>query len=74
MEQYSQKIELSRIASDSASEVPSMVRELEGLDREESPSDLHWPTRFISAGGKSAPPRWGTRFIAAGPKSAPTRP
>jgi hypothetical protein len=70
----SKKIELNKLASECEDVVESMVHELAGPEREELASDLRWPTRFISAGPKEAPPRWGTRFLAAGPKSAPTRP
>ncbi len=70
---HSQRIVLARLANNSSSEVQSMVRELEGRDREERSANLHWPTRFISAGVKPAPPRWPSRFISAGTKTAPNR-
>jgi hypothetical protein len=89
MERKSPKIELQRLANDPASEVSSMVRELEGASLENLETNLQWPIRFISSGlktaprlwptrfaasgSKTAPPRWGTRFLAAGPKSAPSR-
>jgi hypothetical protein len=89
VEQKTLKIELQQIANDPASEVSSMVGELEGVTVEKLDVNLQWPIRFISAGAKTAPhrwptrfgasgektapPRWGTRFIAAGPKSAPTK-
>ncbi len=57
MKQHSQKIDLSRLASDCASEVASMVQELEGFDGEKPSANLRWPARFISAGVKPAPPR-----------------
>jgi hypothetical protein len=60
MAQGPKKIELAKLASDSASDVPSMVQELEGKDHDEASSNLHWPTRFISS-GKFAPRRWPTR-------------
>jgi hypothetical protein len=68
-----QRIELTQFAADRKDVVESMIHELEGPHMEESASDLRWPTRFISAGAKGAPPRWGTRFLAAGPKNAPAR-
>ena len=71
--QHNTKIDLLDLASETASEVPSMVRELEGADRQDATANLRWPARFISAGAKEAPPRWRMRFVAAGPKSAPTR-
>lgn len=71
--QHNRKINLLDLARNTASEIPSMVRELEGADREDPAANLRWPARFISAGAKGAPPRWRMRFVAAGPKSAPTR-
>jgi len=89
MKESAQRINLTKLASERKELVESMARELEGPNRKESASDLRWPSRFISAGAKgapprwpsrfiaadtkSAPPRWGTRFVAAGPKSAPVR-
>ena len=68
---HSPKIELSRLANDSATEVSSMLLELEGS--EEISSNRRWPMRFIPAATKTAPPRWPNRFIAADVKSAPVR-
>ena len=73
MKLLAKTIDLTKLTSDRENLVQSMVQELEGPKREERASDRRWPTRFISAGAKPAPPRWGTRFLAAGPKSAPTR-
>jgi len=73
MKESAQRINLTKLASERKELVESMARELEGPNQEESGSDLRWPSRFISAGGKGAPPRWGSRFVAAGPKNAPTR-
>jgi hypothetical protein len=73
MEQSSGKIDLTKIASDSSGEVPSMVRELEGHEPEKASPEVRWPTRFISSGVKTAPKRWPMRFIASGGKSAPRR-
>lgn len=80
-------IDLRILAGEGNELVEAMAAELEGPSREELPSQ--WPTRFISAGpktapsrwtarfiaagGKGAPPRWSTRFLAAGPKAAPSR-
>jgi hypothetical protein len=56
MEQHSQKIDLSRLASDSASEVASMVNELEGATSGQPHLKPQWPIRFISS-QKGAPSR-----------------
>ena len=64
-------IDLSKLARDS-SELPSMLRELEGSDEEEL-SSKRWSVRFPAFSQKEAPVRWPTRFISAGFKSAPPR-
>lgn len=67
------QIDLRKLASESEDLVEAMASELEGARREEPSTEQHWPTRFISAGAKVAPPRWTTRFVASGLKKAPTR-
>ncbi|HLI78359.1 MAG TPA: hypothetical protein VKV03_00170 [Candidatus Binataceae bacterium] len=68
------RIDLRKLASEGKDLVDAMASELEGGRREEPPStEQHWPTRFISAGVKVAPPRWTTRFVASGLKTAPPR-
>jgi hypothetical protein len=64
-------IDLSKLARDS-SELPSMLRELEGTDEEELPSK-QWTVRFPAFSQKEAPRRWPTRFIPAATKNAPPR-
>ena len=56
MEQHSQKIDLSRLASDAASEVASMVNEIEGAISGQPHLKPQWPIRFISS-QKGAPSR-----------------
>lgn len=64
-------IDLAKLATDPAAEVPSMVQELEGPGGNDNLSNLHWPKRFVSS-GKVAPPRWPTRFVSS-QKGAPSR-
>jgi len=63
-------IDLSKLARDS-SELPSMLRELEGTDEEES-SSKRWAARFPAFSQKEAPLRWPTRFIPSQTKKAST--
>ena len=64
-------IDLSKLARES-SELPSMLRELEGTDEEEL-SSTRWAARFPAFSQKEAPLRWPTRFISAQTKKAPIR-
>ena len=64
-------IDLSKLARDS-SELPSMLRELEGTDEEEL-SSKRWAARFPAFSRKEAPRRWPTRFIPSATKNAPSR-
>jgi len=73
MERNSTKIDLARLANEPASEVPSMVRELEGADLLELSENLHWPLRFLASGLKHAPRRWPSRFMSVSNKQAPLR-
>ena len=72
MAQDSKTIELSKLPTQSRSEIASMLRDLEGDAPQEPGMEQALPTRFISAGGKGAPPRWPTRFITD-IKNAPKR-
>jgi hypothetical protein len=69
---YSAKtIDLAKLATDPAAEVPSMVQELEGISGNDTRSNIRWPGRFTSS-GKFAPPRWPLRFVSS-QKGAPSR-
>lgn len=54
MKARSKNIELSRLATDAKSEVPSMVRELEGVRSDTEAPNRGTAARFILAGTKLA--------------------